>query len=135
MAFFNWETRYSVGIEKLDKEHKKLVKLLNDLYTALQEGRGRNALGDLLAELISYTQTHFASEEGLLKAYGYPDFEAHQAKHHRMKTKVQALHQDFTAGKIANPVEISTFLKDWLKKHIQGTDMRYSSFLKGKGVR
>ena len=32
-------------------------------------------------------------------------------------------------------IEVSTFLRDWLQKHILGTDKRYSAHLKAKGVR
>ena len=34
---------------------------------------------------------------------------------------------------IASPIQITNFLKDWLNKHILGTDQKYAPFLKTKG--
>ena len=38
-------------------------------------------------------------------------------------------------GKFVVTVEITNFIKDWIKSHILGTDKRYSGFLVSHGVR
>ncbi len=134
MAFFDWKEEYSVNIREIDIQHQKLVEMLNSLYEALKKGEGIDALGATLSDLISYTKTHFATEESLMKAHGYPDYVTHKDKHERMTGKVLDYAKKYEAGEIRSPIEISTFLKDWLKKHIMQTDMRYSDFLNGKGV-
>jgi len=33
-----------------------------------------------------------------------------------------------------SPIQITNFFKDWLQKHILGTDQKYAPYLKTKGV-
>ena len=134
MAFFDWKEEYSVNIREIDRQHQKLVALLNNLYDALKKGEGLEALGTILTGLASYTKTHFATEERIMKANGYPGYLSHKDKHEKMTNMVLEYVRKFEASEIRSPIEISNFLKDWLKKHIMQTDMGYSAFLNGKGV-
>lgn len=135
MAFFDWQDEYSVGVRTIDDQHKRLVGYLNDLYEAMRAGQGRDALGEVLNGLVSYTRTHFADEEKFMVAAGYPDYEAHRAKHEKMAAKVASLQEQFKAGAISNPIQITNFLKDWLSRHIMDTDRRYGPYLNAKGIR
>lgn len=132
--FFEWKKDYSVGVKKIDEQHKELVKHLNSLYQALQEGKGKEALGTVLDGLLQYTKKHFSSEESLLKLYKYPAYEEHKQKHNKMKDHVARLKQKFDSGEISNPIEITNFLKDWLAKHIMETDKAYGPYLNKKSV-
>ncbi len=134
MAFFDWKEEYSVGIQEIDRQHKQLVSLLNKLFEAMKTGEGRNALSGILKDLVAYAGTHFAAEEKLMQANGYPDYPAHKEKHEKMGQRVQAYVEKFNAGELNTPIEISNFLKDWLAKHILQTDKAYGPFLNSKGV-
>jgi len=134
MAFFEWKDSYQTGIAKIDGQHRKLVDYLNELYDAMQAGKGKEALDDVFQGLLNYTKTHFAAEEGLMKLYRYPDYETHKDVHDKLAAHVQTLYQQFQAGTISSPIQITNFLKDWLSKHILGTDQKYAPFLKTKGV-
>jgi hemerythrin len=109
--------------------------MLNALYTALKAGEGREALGKILNGLVEYTSTHFATEEQLMKDAGYPGYLEHKDKHEKMAAKVLDYMQKYQANEIKSLIEISNFLKDWLKKHIMNTDKAYSPFLNEKGIR
>ncbi|MFH0730004.1 MAG: bacteriohemerythrin [Pseudomonadota bacterium] len=135
MAFFEWKYDYSVGIAKIDDQHKVLVGFLNDLYDSMMAGKGKETLDAVLINLVEYTKTHFATEESLMKLYEYPDYEVHKQKHDKLTGYVLELKQKFDSGQISNPIQITNFLKDWLGKHIMGTDKRYGPFLNAKGVR
>lgn len=135
MAYIQWDQKLSVGIAQIDMQHKKLVGMVNDMYQAMSEGKGNEALGNVLKELVTYTRTHFAAEEKLMQMHEYPDFPAHKAVHDQMTKKVMELQSDFSAGKVALSTKVTAFLKDWLVKHIMGTDMKYAPYLQGKGVK
>jgi hemerythrin len=135
MAFFEWREDYSVGIKKIDEQHKKLVGHLNDLYEAMSTGKGKDALNSVLNGLVQYTKEHFSTEESLMKLYNYPEYEAHRQKHEKMAEHVVKLKQKVDSGEISNPRQITDFLKEWLAKHILSTDKMYGPFLNEKGVR
>jgi hemerythrin len=134
MAFFDWKQEYSVNIREIDQQHQKLVGMLNKLHEAMGKGEGREALGRVLKDLANYTKTHFATEERLMKAHGYPDYAIHKEKHEKMTKAVLQTIAKFESQELVNLIEVFQFLKDWLKKHIMQTDMGYSAYLNSKGV-
>ncbi|MGD1075133.1 MAG: bacteriohemerythrin [Thermodesulfovibrionales bacterium] len=134
MALITWSDDLSVNIGSIDAQHKKLVALVNTLHDAMSSGKGQQALGKILDELIEYTKSHFATEERLMTTHVYPGYLSHKKEHDGLTQQVLTVHQDFKAGKPVITVEIMRFLKDWLSRHIQGTDKKYSPFLISKGV-
>lgn len=135
MAIIKWEQNLSVGVDKFDTHHKKLVDLINKLHDAMSQGKGAETIGSVLDELIKYTQYHFAEEEKLMTLHKYPDLEKHKAEHVALTKKAVELQQQQKGGHIAITLPVMSFLKDWLTKHINGTDKKYGPFLNGKGVK
>ena len=126
--------------------HRLVIKPLKDFEKMTSEiGRGNLdarvnvETGDefekqALDGLVRYTKTHFAREEGLMKDNGYPDYAAHKAEHEAMIARVNEfldLYED--KGHLALE-EAADYLKSWLITHINGTDQKYSPYLREKGV-
>jgi hemerythrin len=78
MALVEWKQEYSVGIVQIDEQHKKLAGLINIMHDSIKSGHGKEAIGDVLNELIAYTQYHFSTEEKYFDMYAYPDSEEHK---------------------------------------------------------
>lgn len=135
MALITWSDKYSVEVPSIDSQHKKLADLINQLHSALAEGKAKIALSKILDELVSYTKTHFAYEESLLQNEKYPGYVAHKLQHDELTRQVISYQKDFQAGKSSISVELMNFLKDWLINHITGTDKKYSQHLKSKNIR
>lgn len=133
--YVKWKQEYSVGIDSIDEQHKRLLNLINQLQTAVDYSTGDKFEREALDELVDYTKTHFNYEEGLMRDNDYPDFEPHKAQHETMFKKVEEVlaeyEQDHDTA-MSNAVE---YLKSWLINHINGTDKEYSSYLIGKGVK
>ena len=132
--YIEWKNEYSVGIESIDRQHQKLVNLINQLNTAVDYSTGDEFEQDALNELVDYTKTHFTYEEGLMEANGYPDVEAHKAQHREMIRKVEEVLAEYQSDPDTAMDNAKNYLKGWLINHINGTDKQYSSFLIGKGV-
>ena len=135
MPLMSWVDTYSVGVAEIDQQHKKLIDLINQLDAAMGKGQGKQAVGKILGDLISYCSSHFATEEKFFDQYGYPDADAHKAKHQKMTEKVLSLQQDFQQGKITISHDVMGFLQKWLDKHILSTDKKYGPYLNSKGVK
>jgi len=129
-----WKDAYSVGIESIDQQHKNLINLINMLQTTVDYSTGEAFERECLAAVVDYTKTHFVYEEGLMSKYGYPDFEAHKAQHQKMIDKINdllAAYEEHPESAMKNALD---FLKQWLIRHINGTDKLYSEFLLSKGA-
>jgi hemerythrin-like metal-binding protein len=113
----------------MDAQHKHLMQLLNDLHDGMSRGAGKDAVRGVLDQLIQYTRAHFADEERALEAARYPKLAEHKAEHKALTDKVLQFRDDWAAGRVALSVHVLTFLKDWLKHHIMGTDKQYAPYL------
>ncbi len=134
MALMDWSPDFSVKIKQFDDQHKKLVAMVNQLHDAMKLGKGAEVLGPTLDSLISYTASHFADEEKVMKQHCYPDFARHKVEHDKLTKQVLDLQKQYQTKKTALSVTVMSFLKDWLSNHIKGDDMKYGPFLKEKGV-
>jgi hemerythrin len=134
MPILEWNEKYSVNIAEIDRQHQQLIGHVNELNKAMRSGKGRQVLESVLKALIQYTQTHFATEEQLMKTHCFPDYLNHRHEHQTMTQKVLKLQEQYNAGNIAITIETMNFLREWLDQHIMGTDKKYSVFLNGKGV-
>jgi len=135
MSMIAWSDEYSVGIQEIDEQHKHLVGLINQLYTALAQKQNREKLSTVLNELVDYTKVHFAVEECLMRLFDYKDYEPHKAIHDDIVSKVLTFQAKFNAGDDKVGMELLMFLKDWLLTHIQKIDTSYSAHLTKHGVK
>ncbi|MGA2002118.1 MAG: bacteriohemerythrin [Terriglobales bacterium] len=130
-----WNDKMSVGVGSLDGDHKKLVGLLNELYDAVQAGKGKDALGKTLDGLIDYTKIHFANEEKFFRQTAYPDFVEHKKQHDDLTHQVIDVQQKYKSGATGTlSLEVMNFLKNWLINHIRVTDKKYGPYLNSKGI-
>lgn len=134
MAFFEWTEDYSVDIVEIDQQHKRLVKLISELFEAMRAGKGKDVLEKVLAGLIDYTKTHFGAEERLMSTHDYPRYRSHKNGHDELTKKVLDFEARFRGDEFGVVIQLAEFLKDWLGEHILGTDKQYASFLNAKGV-
>ena len=129
-----WKDEYSVGVKSLDDDHRKLLNLINNLQTAVHYQTGEVFEKEALEEVVAYTKYHFEREEKMLQDAGYADLEAHKETHKKMILKVESFLQEYeTKGHLVLE-EMASYLRNWLVKHINGTDQEYSSLLQEKGI-
>lgn len=135
MAYIDWNESYSVGIAEFDSQHKKLVDIINELHDAMKVGKGSTVVGTILKEMVKYTITHFSYEEKILDLHKYPKLAGQKAEHAYYVEKINAFVKEYESGIAMMSIDVSQFLKDWLMKHIMGTDRDYSEYLNSKGVK
>ena len=135
MSMVEWRDEYSVDIQEIDEQHKCLVNIMNELYTALVNKSDRDLVADVLDKLIEYTKVHFAVEETLMRIFHYEDYEAHKAIHDDIVAKVLDYHGQFQAGNDKVGMELLMFLKEWLFDHINKVDKAYTKTFHKAGVK
>ena len=134
MKYLQWTDKLSVNIEEIDSQHQDLITLVNDVFSAMEIGKGDDIIGEALTELSEFTKIHFATEVRLMKIHGYPDLTSHEKEHDELKNHVFELNRRFNDGQSLTST-VENFLKYELINHFQTTDMKFGSFLNSKGVR
>lgn len=129
-----WNESLQFGIPSIDKQHKRLVDLINQLYNAMRQGEGDRATQKILAELVNYTKVHFTFEEGLQEKAEYPGLQKHKEVHNALVQKVAGISAQVNAGSSNINMELMDFLQDWLVNHIQKEDRKYVPYVREKGV-
>lgn len=135
MKMIEWDSSLSVNVEEIDRQHQKLIGVINDLFDAMTEGKGKTVLGKIVRELVNYTEIHFKTEEMYFEKFGYPATEAHRLQHAEFIKKVSSFDEGFKRGQLGLSGEIMNFLGSWLKEHIMKTDRQYSKCFNENGLR
>ena len=134
MALLNWDSSLSVSIDSIDNQHKKLFDLINDFYDNITKKANRENVLSLVQGMKKYTEMHFSTEEKYMTQFNYANLKEHQKEHYEFIAKVGELEDRIKNGRIVVSVEVTNFLKSWIKNHIQTTDVLYSDFLVKNGV-
>jgi len=135
MPLMTWNKKCSVGVRVLDEDHKKLIGFINELYDAIQSGRGKESLGKILDSLVEYVKTHFAREEEFFARTKYAEAAAHKKEHDELTKQVLEAQKKYKAGANGTlSLELMNFLKNWLVTHLQASDGKYGPHLNSKGI-
>lgn len=129
------EEVYSVGIRKMDDQHKVLIGLINALQTQ-KSGKDKAFIEKVFATLVQYTVNHFGDEEKILKRMNYPDFTIHHKQHEKFIKTVSDLKSLFDkqgeASRAKALENLTTFLAEWITHHILVEDKAYGKYLAGE---
>ncbi|MDD2700601.1 MAG: bacteriohemerythrin [Sideroxydans sp.] len=123
MAYLHWSNELDTGIEVIDKQHRRIVDLINELNAA-NEGGDPAVINHVLGELVDYTLSHFSFEEELQEKANYPFYKAHKRVHEIFTKRVAEFQKRAATGENVAP-ELLSMLKIWLVNHIKGDDADY----------
>jgi len=135
MGVLVWHKNLSVGIEKIDEQHKKLISIINELYDIIANDEDRNNLKKIMDKLNEYIHIHFATEERYFNQYNYPGKIEHTTEHNEFVKKVNEFQQEFIAGAYSLSFQLMDFLQDWLVHHIITIDKKYTDFFIKQGLK
>ena len=131
MGILEWSDRLDIGVQDMNREHQHLLGIMNRLYDRNLAKAERAEIRGLLKELGDYTVKHFGDEEKYFDSIGFPDSQKHKLIHQDLLTKFTGHVAAFDKSGALDD-SFFAFLKMWLSAHIQGVDMKYGEFSKGK---
>jgi hemerythrin-like metal-binding protein len=124
----HWNEMMSVGVPSLDADHRFLITLINHLNRAIGDVEEYLAVASVLRGVEDYAAIHFAREERLMLACGFPQFARHRQTHQGFITSLAALRHRYDRDR-AGARDSQGFLNHWLIEHICSSDMGYRSWL------
>lgn len=132
VTYFKWADDLVIDNGPIDADHHRLVDLVNALHTATSQGEGKQVVGEILDQLIAYSQQHFRREEQIMEIAKFPKLEEHKAEHQELTDKVIALQQKYNDGSITVATQLSSLLRDWLSLHMRRSDRELHAFEESK---
>lgn len=77
-----WQDRYNIGVEIIDKEHKKLFSILNKLFDlGKQEEKSQWVCQEAIKYFRDHAFQHFAEEEAYMASIHYEGLDTHKRIH------------------------------------------------------
>lgn len=126
MPILRWHDGvYGVGVEAVDRQHRELVRLVNEAHDAVAAGEDPENVRALVRRMADYAEAHFATEERYMAAHGYRDLERHRRDHAVFLARVEEY-----AARPPAAAELFRFLADWLSAHILEVDAALGRFLR-----
>jgi hemerythrin-like metal-binding protein len=114
----------------MDAEHGIQFRLLSALGRAVEEGRCREGVAEILRQFVDYTTVHFLSEQLLMRLHAYPDAAAHAREHETLLAEARKLHDRARSGGVEVSEELVARLYDWWAGHVQTTDRALAACLR-----
>ena len=77
-----WKEEFNIGVETIDKEHQRLVTIINKLYAlGEEEKKGRKACEEGIKYFYEHALKHFADEENYMESIHYENLKMHRRIH------------------------------------------------------
>lgn len=91
-----WNKQYEIGIDIIDKEHRKLFRILNKLFDfGQQERKSQWVCREAVKYFKDHALQHFLDEEGYMESVGYAELEMHKRIHRNFRdTTLPALEKE-----------------------------------------
>lgn len=125
------DSRYSVGIEVIDEQHKQLISMCSNLHLNHQKKDevSQDFFRQCVSSLIHFLQYHFVVEEQLLSRITYPEFRDHQEEHKKAVDFLNRHLMYLGTGEEKRVKESMPLFQNLLLKHITVSDRRYATYV------
>ncbi len=121
-----WNEGLSVGIERIDDDHKKIINVLEQVINAIENDCSIEQIENTFSDLENYVVQHFSYEESFMAQIGYEHLEEHKKSHQKFIRKIASLKEQLLTQDIREIAEsISFYLRHWIVNHIIDEDMSY----------
>ncbi|MEE8393357.1 MAG: hemerythrin domain-containing protein [Rhodospirillales bacterium] len=121
---------YVLECEELDKDHRRLVEMVNEITDRLDSGDPVNCKGMVL-EFVNFAKGHFGREEQFLTKVGYPDVGKHREHHRQLDEKMEHI-VEFAESASVNEMARESLKKElvfFLMDDVITTDLDFKAFI------
>ncbi|KNZ41231.1 bacteriohemerythrin [Acetobacterium bakii] len=127
-----WTPDLSVGVEKIDSQHKVWFKKADELFEAGKSGKSKDFVVQMFDFLDDYTKQHFRDEENYMSSIKYPEIAAQKTAHKNFIAELDKLKKDYQAsgGNILLIINANQMIINWLTQHISSMDKSIGKFAK-----
>lgn len=122
-----WSESFAVGDERMDREHRDLLKVANEVCQLMVRGGGIVQARAGICELVAAMEAHFLSEEALFPTIGYPQAAEHRQTHEDFRLKLgEMLSRTHSSSHLAHCAEA---MRVALVEHLVREDLGYKTYV------
>lgn len=127
-----WTDKLTMYNAKLDYQHQTLFNYINEIIHVEQLTPRSKEFAEILSKITDYGLAHFKDEERVMREYHFPQdlLTQHIFQHRDYIYAVAMFNTNFNQPNCSDPIVVISFLRDWWYKHILGSDMTFSHFLR-----
>jgi len=116
-------------VPQIDREHQVLIDQVSEFSDAVDRGASRAELNLRVTQLMEGFESHFRSEEALMRAKGYPNLGAHAGEHQRLLEQMGGFRNSLASGGVSLCDALGRFVQLWTEQHVKGPDASFARFL------
>ena len=124
MGIIQWDSKYEVNVRKIDRQHRKIVAILNKLYDMQEITTDPREIQKIFDDLRAYIASHFKTEEAYLKDIECVDYDLQKEEHNAFIDKVCTYQKEFFKEKPMALINLFNFVWDWFAHHILTVDKK-----------
>ena len=114
--------------QQVDDEHVVQVSLAQALCRVLGEAPDQPQSGEVINQLLDFSEAHFLSEQLLMRLSSYLELDEHVSDHERLAETIRSMADDWHAGRRKNLVERADALREALTRHIATRDRQFTAY-------
>lgn len=118
---FEWRDEYNIGVDVIDKEHRRIFKIINKLFVFREEEKDSQwTCQEGIKYFKGHAMKHFADEEAYMASIGYEGLEQHQRIHRDFKENILPALEEELEQTNYSPDSVDHFLgvcAGWLIGH------------------
>ncbi len=124
MPLITWKSEYDTGVESIDKQHRRIVHMINALDKSRKENNSDRVIRNVMIAIVNYTKLHFADEENLMRRLEFDELEYHQGLHTNLRNQVVQILTRIGTDQDYSVNNLIQFLSNWLLNHIVKEDQK-----------
>lgn len=120
-----WQASYDCGEPVIDREHRELFRLANELLDVAMAEAPAARINAALDALLSHVIVHFAREEAILRRHGYADVAHHADLHRHLIERALALRGQAEGQGIVFSEVVEFLAKEVVARHLLHADRAF----------
>ncbi|MCI9164134.1 MAG: hemerythrin family protein [Lachnospiraceae bacterium] len=126
METIEWDEKFNIGVEIVDKAHAKLFKIFRKLTEiSPEEKNSQHTYKEGIKYLETYSMTHFSEEEAYMRSIRYNGYAQHKRLHDNFRDKtLVSLKKDLELSNYSKAAvqRFAGIVSNWVAEHIMKED-------------
>ncbi|MHC1717581.1 MAG: diguanylate cyclase [Acidaminococcaceae bacterium] len=124
-----WKSEWESGNEKIDKQHRELVRFGNELIFDVFSDETKEKIEPKLDEFLNHVIFHFNSEDEILNSTKFAGAKEHSEAHKLIIADALRMKEAYLSGKLKPSAFFSFIFDDFIVGHMIKEDAKYFPFV------